>query len=155
MFQVNADFLINQLTKYFYTRHLTLPPYFTKKFALSIAESFKNIHFLPHFYQFSEWMNCTMFQIKTNFQTGQQNIYYFKQKTLHTIKISVFHRRGSRQHSLFIIFSLVLRMGKVFNITNKYQCLISQLKAYIFTKETLHIYVTCLHIGVFRTLLNI
>ena len=36
-------------------------------------------------------------------------------------KISALHRRGSRKHSLFTTFSLVLRMGQVFNITNKYQ----------------------------------
>ena len=33
MFQINADFLINQLTKYYYTRHVTL-----LKVVLSIAE---------------------------------------------------------------------------------------------------------------------
>ena len=36
-------------------------------------------------------------------------------------KISALHWRGSRKHSLFTTFSLVLRMGQVFNITNKYQ----------------------------------
>ena len=50
IFQVNVDFLINLLTKYFYTRHLTIRLYFKWTFALSIAESFRNIHFLPHFY---------------------------------------------------------------------------------------------------------
>ena len=50
MFQINTDFLINQLTQYFYTRQLTSLLYFKLKFALSIAESFKNIPFLTHFY---------------------------------------------------------------------------------------------------------
>ena len=36
-------------------------------------------------------------------------------------KINPLHRRVSPKHSLFTIFSLVLRMGQVFNITNKYQ----------------------------------
>ena len=36
-------------------------------------------------------------------------------------KISALHQRGSRKYSLFTTFSLVLRMGQVFNITNKYQ----------------------------------
>ena len=36
-------------------------------------------------------------------------------------KISALNGRGSRKHSLFSTFSLVLRMGQVFNITNIYQ----------------------------------
>ena len=47
--QINTDYLINQLTKYFYTRHLTPVLYFKKRFALFVAESFRNIYFLLHF----------------------------------------------------------------------------------------------------------
>ena len=36
--------------KVFYTRYLTLFLHAIKKFALSIAESFRNIHFSPNFY---------------------------------------------------------------------------------------------------------
>ena len=46
---MNADFLINQLTKYFYTTHLTPLLHLKNKFAPSMAEFFRNIHFLPHF----------------------------------------------------------------------------------------------------------
>ena len=42
------------------------PPSFQKIFALSIAEAFRNFHFLLHFYQFSQWMRCAIFQINTN-----------------------------------------------------------------------------------------
>ena len=45
IFEVNADRLKNQLAKYFYTRHLTLFLNGIIKFALSIAKSFKNIHY--------------------------------------------------------------------------------------------------------------
>ena len=48
--QVNADFLINQLTKYFHTGHLTPLFYFQKEIALSMVDAFKNIHFSLHFY---------------------------------------------------------------------------------------------------------
>ena len=43
----NTDFLINQLQKYFYRRHLMLLLHYNKKFALSIVQVFRNIHFLP------------------------------------------------------------------------------------------------------------
>ena len=60
---------------------------------------------------------------KNHVLTGQQNIYYFTQKTLppsFSRKISHLHWRGSWKHSLFTTFSLVLRVGQVFNSTNKY-----------------------------------
>ena len=160
IFQVNADFLINQLTKYFYFKHLTpllsfkkqkfrspsqnlletstfttflqiftvdelynisnknqLPNrsakyllFYTKdltcllhfqgKLALSIGEVPGNIHFLPLFHWFWEWVRCLILQINTS-------------------------------------------------------VLISHQKTYIFTQETLYISFTYLHIGVFRTQWNI
>ena len=51
--QIRTDFLINQLQKYFYTKQLKLLLYSNKKIVLSIAESFRKIDFLPHFYQIS------------------------------------------------------------------------------------------------------
>ena len=50
MFQINADFLINQLTTYFYTRHLTPLIHLKKTVVLSITESVGNIHLLTHLY---------------------------------------------------------------------------------------------------------
>ena len=63
IFQVNADSLINQLTKYFYTRHLTLLLYFTKKFALSIAEPLKP---------------STFYHIFTSFDSGSGVLYFIQ-----------------------------------------------------------------------------
>ena len=48
IFQINTDVLINKLQKYFYTKHLTLLFYSNKKFVLSIAQVFRNTHFLPN-----------------------------------------------------------------------------------------------------------
>ena len=42
------------------------PPSFKKKIALSMADVFRNIHFLPHFYYLSEWMRRAIFQMNTN-----------------------------------------------------------------------------------------
>ena len=67
--------------KYFYARHLTLFLHGIIKLALSIAESFKNIHFLPNFYQFSWRLRCAILQRKTNLLI-QQNINIFTQETL-------------------------------------------------------------------------
>ena len=88
IFQINADFLMNQSTKYFYTKHLTLLLHAIKKFALSITKSFKNIHFLTDFYNFSQWMSCAIFQINTNLQVICQNINTFTYETLYTSFIS-------------------------------------------------------------------
>ena len=66
MFQQNTDFLINQLKNYFYKRHLTLLLNSNKKVVLSIAQGFRNIHFLTYFYYFAQWIRCAMFQINTD-----------------------------------------------------------------------------------------
>ena len=60
-------------------------------------------------------------------------------------KISTLHRRSSQKHSFFTTFSLVLRMGQVFNITNKYQFPNQSTKTYTFTQE---IYISPLHISI-------
>ena len=65
-FQINGDFLIIQETKYFYTRHLPFSFYFEKKIALSISESFRNIHFLLHFHYSWQWIRSAIFKINTN-----------------------------------------------------------------------------------------
>ena len=79
--QINTDFLINQLSKYFYTSHLTLLLHSNKKFALSMAKVFWKIDFLPYFYLFSQWMRCAIFQINSDLlKTYEHNI--FKQESL-------------------------------------------------------------------------
>ena len=77
IFQINTDFLINQLTKYFYTRHLTL-----LKVVLSIAEGFRKADFLPHIYLISWRMRCAIFQINTDLVKVYEHINIFKQETL-------------------------------------------------------------------------
>ena len=50
---------------------------------LSIAQVFKNTHFLPHVNQFSQWMRCAIFQIKTNLLVIYQDINIFTKETLY------------------------------------------------------------------------
>ena len=68
---------------------------------------------------------CTIFQIKTNFLTGQSNIYCLHNRPYippsFSKKINALHDRGSQKHSLFNSFLLVLRMSQTFKFTNKYQ----------------------------------
>ena len=52
MFQINTEFLINQLKNCFYAKQLTPLLHLEKKFALSIAQVFENIHFFTTFLQF-------------------------------------------------------------------------------------------------------
>ena len=92
----------------------TSPFFILKQLAFSVIEVFRSIHVLPYIYQFWQWVSCTIFQIKSNFLTGQQNIYYFAQKTLHTSFIFK-ENQGSPSESPPETFSF-----QVFNITNKY-----------------------------------
>ena len=66
------------VNKLVYTRHLTL-----LKVVLSIAEGFRKVDFLPHFYLISKTMRCEMFQINTDLVKVYQHINnIFKQETL-------------------------------------------------------------------------
>ena len=67
---------------YFHTVNLKSSHYFQKTIIV-IMEVFTNIHFLPHFDQFWQWMGCLIFQTNTNFLISQQNIHIFTQKNLH------------------------------------------------------------------------
>ena len=74
--------LINQLQKYFYTKHLTLLLHSNKKVVLSIAEGFRKIDFLPHFYLISQKMRCAIFQINSDLVKVYEHINVFTQETL-------------------------------------------------------------------------
>ena len=53
-----------------------------EKNVLSTAEDFRNIYFLQHFDQFSQWMRCAIFYINTGILTNQKRINIFTQETL-------------------------------------------------------------------------
>ena len=88
IFQINTDFLINQLTNYFLRKTPYNIPSFLKKVLFSIAETLRNIHFLTHFYYFSKWMRCALFQINTNLLLIYLNIKIFTENTWHLFLIS-------------------------------------------------------------------
>ena len=86
--QINADFLINQLSKYFYTRRLTTLPYFL------ISKKKKKIYIyiyiyiardlIPFFHCAKTWRSpsktvferSTFYQIFTSFQSGERVLYF-------------------------------------------------------------------------------
>ena len=82
IFQINTDFLIDQLEKYFYTRHLTLLLHSKKTFLLSIPDVFWKINFLPHFNLLSQRMRCAIFQINTDLLKIYEHINIFTQEAL-------------------------------------------------------------------------
>ena len=82
IFQMNTDFLINQLQKYLYTKHPTLLFHSNKKFVLSITKGFRKINFLPHFYLISQRMRCAIFEINTDIVKVYEHINIFTQETL-------------------------------------------------------------------------
>ena len=87
--------------------------FISKKIALSIADAFRNIHFLPHFYQFSEWIRCTICKINANLLIIYQNINICKQDTLYLFLISKnnwrFPRKRFPKHALFDTFFTIFK----------------------------------------------
>ena len=113
----------------------TLHCYFvSKKIVLSIAESFRNIHFLPHFYLLSQWMRCAIFQINIVLLVIYQNINVSTQFSSYPSflpkKIGALHSKRFSKYPVFI--TLLLTVSQVCNISNKYCLLIKS------AKDTLH-----------------
>ena len=65
-----------------FTRQLTLLLHSNKKFALSIAENFRKIDFLSHFYMFSQRMRCEIFEINTDLPQIYEHINNLTEETL-------------------------------------------------------------------------
>ena len=107
-----CNFIINQLTKYLYTRQLTSLFYFKKK-DLSIAESFRNIQFLLHLPVFTLDKVCFI-------------------SNKHEPRI---HRKHFSKHLHFTSFSLFLTGNGVCNISNLTNFLINQLEKYCYTRH--------------------
>ena len=113
------------------------PSLFKKKIVLSIADAFRNIHFLPHLYQFSQCIRCAIFQINTNLLIIQQNINIFTQVTLHHLfkKNCVLHHRIFWDPLLFNhIFTKWMRCA-IYQI--KINLLVISQNISIFIQETL------------------
>ena len=119
VFQINTEFLINQLQKYLYRKHLTLPLHSNKNFVLSIAQVFRNIHFLPHDNYFSQWIKCAWFQINTDLLTKDFiSFLHFKKK------LALFIGNVFRNIHFLPHFPLLLTVSEICNS---------------FTKESLHL----------------
>ena len=116
IFQINTDFIINQLEKYFYTRHFTLLLHSNKKFALSIAEVFRKIDFLPHFHLFLQSMRCALFYINTDFLQINKYINIFTQETLQP---SFIWKILSNYISPFLKFFSLLQINTSFLISQQ------------------------------------
>ena len=126
IFQINTDFLINQIKNQFFHKTPYTPLPFLNKIGVSIEEAFRNIYSLSHFYQLSQWMRCAMFQINTNLIVIQQNINIFTLKPfyippLFQKEIGTPHRKCFSKHPLSTTYLLVFTKHKVCNISNKYQ----------------------------------
>ena len=65
-----------------FAKHLTLLLHSSKKVVLSIAEGFRKIDFLPHFYLVSERMRCAIFQVNTDLVKVYEHINIFTQESL-------------------------------------------------------------------------
>ena len=136
IFQVNADFLINQLTKHFYTRHLTLLLYFTKELALSIAESFKNIHFFSTFLLvFTVDGVCYISNKKQPPNNLAKRQYFYTRDFISLLhferKLVLFIAKPFRKHPLFTTFPLFLTVHHICNIQINTNFFINWLKIFL------------------------
>ena len=88
--RIGYQYLSEQLltTKIFLHKSPYTPPSFKIKARVLHRRCFQNLHFLLHFYQFSQWMRYAIFQINTNLLIIQQNINIFTQETLYSSFIS-------------------------------------------------------------------
>ena len=122
IFKVNEDFLINQLTKYFYTRHLT-PLLYSKKIALpsqNLLETSTLYHIFTSFH--SRWVVCCI----SNKYQPPNNIA--KHKYFYTRDfISLFHFDKILALSIAKVFETssyyhisLLTVSEVCNISNKH-----------------------------------
>ena len=57
--------------QYFYKRDFISLLHFKIKFALFMSKVVPNIHFIPHFYYFWQWVRFVIFQINTDFLINQ------------------------------------------------------------------------------------
>ena len=79
-----------------YTKDLSHLLRFQRKLAVSVAEVPRNIHSLPFFYWFWEWVSCLILQINTSFLISRQKNLYFHLRDLPPFPkvIDGFHQRG-------------------------------------------------------------
>ena len=146
MFQINTDFLLNQLQKYFYTGHLTLLLPSNKKYVLYITQVFRKIHFLPPANQFSAQVRCAVFQIKTNLLVIYQIINIFTQETLYPSFISKKNLRSpletifetSTFYHIFYYFKQRVRIV-IFQINADF--LINHLKLFLYAIKTFALFI--------------
>ena len=75
---------------YFYTKDLASLLHFKKKIALSAAQFFRNIRFLPHSHQFLQWMTYVIFPVNADLLVIYQN-NIFTQQTLYPFFILKHH----------------------------------------------------------------
>ena len=68
-----------------FAKHLTLLFHSSKKVVLSIAEGFRKIDFLPHFYLILERMRYAIFQINTDLVKVYEYILIFLHKRLYNL----------------------------------------------------------------------
>ena len=101
----------------------TLYIYFEKILVLFIANVFWNIHFMPHFHYFYQWVTFLIFQINTKFVKKQPKSI-FTQDNLHfpliSRKKSALYRRSFLKHALYTNVLLAFNVGEVCYISNKY-----------------------------------
>ena len=78
-FNISNKYQSSNLAKYqyFYTRQFTSLLLFEKKFLLFITNVFRNIHFLPHFHYFEQWMRFVILQINADFLVNQLKIFFY------------------------------------------------------------------------------
>ena len=125
IFQVKTGFLINQLTKYLYTRQLN--PFYLKK-KKNLRSSSQNLLKRPFFTTFIVFLTvdevCYISNKNQPFSNNLAKRQYFYTREFISLlhfekKIGALHRKSFSKHPLFTTFSLFLKMSDVCNISSK------------------------------------
>ena len=124
IFQINTDFLINQLTKCFYTRHLTPLLYFKKNKLCSPSQNLLEISTFYQIFTSSDtgWGVSVSNKYQPPYNFAKRQYFYTRDfiSLLHFgKKIGALHRKDFSKHPLFTTFSLFLKANEVWNISNK------------------------------------
>ena len=120
------DFLMTQLKKYFYLRHLTLLLYLNRNCTLHRTSSWKHSLFTTILLVFTVDKVCNIsnkYQSPSNLPT--HNTLILLSKRLYNLlsfekNVGTLHWKHLPKHPLFTIFSLFLTLSEVCNVSNKY-----------------------------------
>ena len=107
--------------QYFYKSEFISLLHFGEKLALSIANVFRDIHFLPLFHYFQKSVRFVIFQINVDFLTNHLQNYFY---TKHLRSSFISEKKFSEKTFIFSTYQLVFTNDELHNISKNLLILI-------------------------------